>query len=159
MKQVKIYVDGASGNKTGKPGGWAAIILGEQIVEISGADPSTTNNRMELSAAIFGLKHLQEPCEVELYSDSAYVVNCFKFKWYVKWQMNGWLNNEGNPVDNKDLWRELIDLTKIHKVEFKKVKGHSDNELNNRCDKLAKEAILKQKESNANNSNGQGSSV
>jgi ribonuclease HI len=141
MKEVIIYTDGACSHNPG-PGGWGAILIyGNHRKEISGASPNTTNNRMELTAAIEGLKALKEPCRVKLYSDSAYLVNCIQQQWYVKWQKNGWKNSKGEPVENQSLWIELLDLLQKHQVEFVKVKGHADNELNNRADELATSAI------------------
>lgn len=109
--------------------------------EISGGNPETTNNIMEITAVIEGLKLLKYPCEVEVYSDSAYVVNCFHQNWIQNWKKNGWKNSSKEEVKNKELWEELDQLTQIHEVTFFKVKGHSDNELNNRCDELARSAI------------------
>jgi ribonuclease HI len=141
MKEVIIYTDGACSHNPG-PGGWGAILIyGNHRKEISGASPNTTNNRMELTAAIEGLKALKEPCRVKLYSDSAYLVNCIQQQWYVKWQKNGWKNSKGEPVENQSLWIELLNLLQKHQVEFIKVKGHADNELNNRADELATSAI------------------
>ena len=108
--------------------------------EISGGKKNTTNNVMEITAVIEGLKLLKYPCEVEIYSDSAYVVNAFNQKWLENWKKNGWKSSKGE-VKNKELWEELDRLTNIHKVSFIKVKGHSDNEFNNRCDELARNAI------------------
>lgn len=109
--------------------------------EISGAEADTTNNRMELRAVIEALASLKQPCKVSCYSDSAYLVNCFRNKWYVNWQKNGWKNSKGQPVENQDLWRSLLAHMDIHQVTYIKVKGHSDNEWNNRCDELARNAI------------------
>ncbi len=103
--------------------------------------PSTTNNRMELFAAIGGLGELKAPCVVELYSDSAYMVNAFEKNWIDKWQKNGWKTSQGGMVENQDLWRLLLTLTKKHEVSFHKVKGHADHPENNRCDELARGAI------------------
>lgn len=116
-------------------------MYGEHIKEMSGAEPNTTNNRMELQAAIEALSILKEPCKVTLYSDSAYLVNCFKQGWYKGWLKNGWKNSKGQPVENQDLWKELLRLMEIHQVEYVKVKGHADNKWNNRCDELATGAI------------------
>ena len=113
----------------------------ENKKEISGGKDNTTNNVMELTAVIEGLKLLKFPCKVKLYSDSAYVVNAFNQKWIYGWLKNGWKNASKEPVKNKELWQELYELTKIHEVEFIKVKGHADNEYNNRCDELARNAI------------------
>jgi ribonuclease HI len=142
MKTVAIFTDGACSGNPG-PGGWAAILKAEAVEkELSGAAPLTTNQRMELQAAIEGLKALKYPCRVELSSDSAYLINAFNQRWLPKWQRNGWLNSQGKPVENQDLWRELLDLTQIHQVTWIKVRGHHDHELNNRCDQLARAAVI-----------------
>ena len=109
--------------------------------EISGGMKQTTNNIMEITAVIEGLKMLKYKCEVEVYSDSAYVVNAFNNKWIYGWIKNNWINSSKEPVKNKELWQELYSLTKQHEVKFIKVKGHSDNKYNNRCDELARAAI------------------
>ena len=141
MEEVTIYTDGACSGNPG-PGGWGSILIyKENLKEISGGKQDTTNNVMELTAVIEGLKLLKFPCKVKLYSDSAYVVNAFNQKWIYGWLKNGWKNASKEPVKNKELWQELYDLTKVHEVEFIKVKGHSDNEYNNRCDELARSAI------------------
>lgn len=141
MEEVIIYTDGACSGNPG-PGGWGSILMyGENKKEISGGKQDTTNNVMELTAVIEGLKLLKFPCKVKLYSDSAYVVNAFNQKWIYGWLKNGWKNASKEPVKNKELWQELYNLTKIHEVEFIKVKGHADNEYNNRCDELARNAI------------------
>ena len=113
----------------------------ETINEISGYMPDTTNNIMEITAVIEGLKKLKFACEVEIYSDSSYVVNAFNNFWIQGWIKNNWINSSKEPVKNKELWQELYELTKKHKVKFIKVKGHSDNKYNNRCDELARNAI------------------
>lgn len=141
MEKVIIYTDGACSGNPG-PGGWGAILMyKENKKEIAGGKEDTTNNVMELTAVIEGLKALKFPCEVELYSDSAYVVNAFDKGWMDNWVKNNWKTAGKEPVKNQELWQELYDLTKIHKVTFHKVKGHSDNEFNNRCDELARNAI------------------
>ena len=143
LSQVTIYTDGACSGNPG-PGGWGAILSsGGRSREISGGEAHTTNNRMELMAVIKSLELLTRPCDVELYSDSAYVVNAFTQGWIEKWQRTGWTNSAKKEVANKDLWVALIELCKIHKVTFKKVKGHADNEFNNRCDELAVEQSRK----------------
>ncbi len=143
MEQVIIYTDGACSGNPG-PGGWGAILMCNGVKkEIFGALKDTTNNIMELTAIIESLKILKYPCEVKLYSDSSYAINAFKQGWIEKWRINNWKTVSKEPVKNKRLWEELYELTKKHKVEFIKVKGHSDNEYNNRCDELAKNAILK----------------
>jgi ribonuclease HI len=146
MKKVQIYTDGACSGNPGK-GGWGVVLLfGGNEKELSGFDSQTTNNRMELTAAIEGLKALKFPCEVELYSDSAYLVNAFKSDWLTGWKLNGWRTSNKSEVLNRDLWEQLDELCRIHKVEWIKVKGHSDNEYNNRCDKLATGEIKKNAE-------------
>ena len=143
MEEVIIYTDGACSGNPG-PGGYGAILmLGENRKEISGGKKDTTNNVMELSGVIEALKLLKRPCKVQLYSDSAYVVNAFLQHWIDGWIRNNWKNSNKEDVKNKELWQELIDLTKVHNVTFHKVKGHSDNEFNNRCDELARGAIKK----------------
>lgn len=143
MKEVTIYTDGACSHNPG-PGGWGAVLMfGSNEKEISGYEAHTTNNRMELTAAIKALEALKEPCRVNLYSDSAYLVNTFKQNWLEKWQRNGWKTSNKGPVENQDLWKQLLELTGKHTVEWVKVKGHSDNEYNNRCDRLARDEIKK----------------
>ncbi len=124
------------------PGGWGAILMyGETKKEISGANKETTNNIMEITAVLEALKLLKEECKVEVYSDSAYVVNAFNQGWIYNWQKNNWKTASKDPVKNRELWEQLYSLTTKHKVKFVKVKGHSDNEFNNRCDFLATSAI------------------
>ncbi len=137
MDEVTIYTDGACSGNPG-PGGWGAILmLGENRKEISGGSENTTNNIMELTAVIEALKILKRSCKVNVYSDSAYVVNAFLQKWIYGWMKKGWKTAGGDPVKNKELWQELYSLTKTHDVTFHKVKGHADNEFNNRCDEMA----------------------
>lgn len=141
-KKVTIYTDGACSGNPGK-GGWGSILIyGDVVKELSGGEDNTTNNRMELKAVIEALKALKSPCDVEIYSDSAYVVNAFTQKWIDNWIKNNWKTADKKSVKNIDLWQELLVLIKTHNVTFKKVKGHSDNELNERCDKLAKAYYL-----------------
>jgi len=141
MEKVTIYTDGACSGNPG-PGGWGAILMYKDIKkEISGGSKDTTNNIMELTAVIEALKLLKFPCEVKVYSDSSYVVNAFLQGWIYNWIRKNWKTSGNDEVKNKELWQELYSLTKIHKVEFIKVKGHSDNEYNNRCDKMAVTAI------------------
>lgn len=136
MKKVTIYTDGACSGNPG-PGGWAAVLrYGELIRELSGGEAQTTNNRMELLGAIEALKALKEPCEVDLYTDSQYLVNAINKGWLVSWKAKGWKRKDG-ALKNPDLWQELDRLLAIHKVSFHWVKGHADNEWNNRCDALA----------------------
>ena len=143
MEEVIIYTDGACSGNPG-PGGWGSILMYKgNIKEISGGKKDTTNNVMELTAVIEALKALKFKCKVSLYSDSAYVVNAFNQKWIYGWMKNGWKNASKEPVKNKELWQELYELTKMHEVTFIKVKGHADNEYNNRCDEMAREAITK----------------
>lgn len=143
MKEITIYTDGACSGNPG-PGGWGAVLIfGNSQKEISGGAKDTTNNIMEMTAVIEALKLLKEPCVVSLYSDSAYVVNAFKEHWIEGWIAKGWVNSKKEPVKNKELWLEMIELTNKHKVTFIKVKGHSTNELNNRCDFLATSAAKK----------------
>lgn len=143
MEEVIIYTDGACSGNPG-PGGWGCVLMyKDNKKEISGGKENTTNNVMELTAVIEGLKLLKFSCKVKLYSDSAYVVNAFQQKWIYGWLKNGWKNASKEPVKNKELWEELYALTKTHEVEFIKVKGHADNEYNNRCDELARNAINK----------------
>lgn len=145
MKKVTIYTDGACSGNPGD-GGWGAILkYGEHEKEISGFEENTTNNRMELVAAIEALKSLKEPCEIDLYSDSAYLVNGFTKGWVSNWIANGWVNSQKEEVKNMDLWKQLNNLNKTHRINWIKVKGHSDNEYNNRCDKLATGEIKKQR--------------
>lgn len=141
MEKVIIYTDGACSGNPG-PGGWGTILMYRDVEkEISGGSESTTNNIMELTAVIKGLKMLKYKCEVEIYSDSAYVVNAFNNNWIEGWIKKGWINSSKESVKNKELWQELYNLVKQHDVKFIKVKGHSDNKYNNRCDELAREAI------------------
>ena len=138
MEEVTIYTDGACSGNPG-PGGWGSILMmGENRKEISGGSANTTNNIMELTAVIEALKMLKRPCKVNIYSDSAYVVKAFVQKWIYGWMKKGWKTAGNEPVKNKELWQELYELTKIHDVTFNKVKGHADNEFNNRCDELAR---------------------
>ncbi|WAM32836.1 ribonuclease HI [Caldicellulosiruptor morganii] len=145
MKEVSIYTDGACSKNPG-PGGWCAILIYKGIKKVlKGFEENTTNNRMELKAIIEGLKALKEPCKVTVYTDSAYVVNAINQNRIEKWQKNNWKTSEKEEVKNIDLWKELIDLIKIHKVKFEKVKGHSFDELNNLCDKIARDMIKERK--------------
>ena len=141
MEKVTIYTDGACSGNPG-PGGWGAILMyNGNKKELSGSSNDTTNNIMEITAVLEALKTLKFPVEVDLYSDSAYVVNCFNQGWIYNWLKKGWKTASGEPVKNKELWEELYSLTQTHKVTFHKVKGHADNEFNNRCDELARNAI------------------
>lgn len=144
MKSVTIYTDGACrGNgKENSIGAFGIVFIYNGIQkEIKQAFLNTTNNIMELTAVIQALSMLKEPCEVKLHSDSAYVVNALNQNWIKNWQKNGWKNSNKEPVKNKELWETLVELLNKHKVQFIKVKGHSDNVYNNRCDELANEAM------------------
>ena len=141
MKQVELYTDGACSGNPGA-GGYGAILIYKGLEkEISGGEPLTTNNRMEIYAVIAGLECLKEKCHVNIYSDSAYTVNAFTQNWLEGWIRNGWRKADGKEVANSDLWQRLYDLTELHEVRFIKVKGHADNAYNNRCDELARAAI------------------
>ena len=141
MKEVIAYTDGACSGNPG-PGGWGVVLMyKEQSAELSGYESATTNNRMELLAAIKALSALKQPCIVRLYSDSAYLINAFQKHWLDSWQRRNWLKADKKPVENQDLWRELLRLSAIHRVEWIKVKGHADNPYNNRCDELARGEI------------------
>ena len=143
MDDVIIYTDGACSGNPGK-GGWGAILIyGDIKKEISGNNPNTTNNQMELTAPIEALKLLKRPCNVKVYSDSAYLVNAFTNGWIYNWKRNGWKTADKKDVKNKELWLEIDRLMHIHKIEWIKVKGHADNIYNNRCDELAVSAIKK----------------
>lgn len=137
MKTVTIYTDGACSGNPG-PGGWCAILeyQGREKM-ISGGEESTTNNRMELMAVIVALEALNRPCEVEVHSDSQYVVNAFNKHWIDGWKKRGWKTANKQPVKNRDLWERLLAAKSKHKVEFIWVKGHAGHELNERCDELA----------------------
>ena len=140
-KRIIIYTDGACSGNPGK-GGWGALLMYEnQCREISGYERATTNNRMELTAAIEGLEALKEPCQVDLYSDSAYLVNAMNQGWLKRWTGNNWITSAKKSVENIDLWKKILKLVTLHEVSFHKVKGHSDNVFNNRCDELARQAI------------------
>jgi ribonuclease HI len=139
VKQLEIFTDGACKGNPG-PGGWGAVIrYGKHEKEISGGDPDTTNNRMELSATIQALKILIEPCEVKLHTDSRYVIDGIT-KWIHGWQRNGWKNASKQPVSNIDLWHDLIEATARHQVEWIWVKGHNGHPENERADRLASDA-------------------
>ena len=137
MKQVTIYTDGACSGNPG-PGGWGAVLLyGQHKKEISGGEAQTTNNRMELTAAIMALQALNEPCAVELYTDSRYLADALEKGWVYNWRRNGWRKPDKKPALNVDLWEQLLALLEIHEVRLHWVRGHADNEFNNRCDALA----------------------
>lgn len=137
MKEVDIFTDGACSGNPGA-GGYGVILryMGKEK-ELSGGEPNTTNNRMELMAAIVGLGALKEPCRVRLYSDSQYVINGIVKGWAASWQRNGWIKSDRKPALNADLWERLLELIGLHEVEFVWVKGHNDHPENERCDRLA----------------------
>jgi len=137
MKHVIIYTDGACSGNPG-PGGWAAILtFGKHERELSGGEAQTTNNRMELTAAVKALEALNEPCTVTLHSDSQYLVNAMTKGWAISWKKNNWIKSDKKPALNSDLWERLLELCRIHKVEFVWVRGHDGHEYNERCDRLA----------------------
>lgn len=141
--KVTIYTDGACSGNPGA-GGWGAVLFYKNTKrEISGYEENTTNNKMELTAAIKALELLKKPCEIELYSDSAYLINAFNEGWIINWQLNGFKNANKKPVQNVELWQQLIEFSNTHKITWIKVKGHADNEYNNRCDQLATGEIAK----------------
>lgn len=151
MKKVVLYTDGACSGNPGV-GGWAAILRhGSAEKVLTGGEEQTTNNRMELMGVISGLEALKEGCEVEIYSDSAYVVNAFLQDWISYWLMSGWRTKGKKPVQNVELWQRLLNVCAKHKITWHKVKGHADNELNNRCDTLAVAEIEKIKTQINNN--------
>ncbi len=146
MKTVTIYTDGACSGNPG-PGGWGAILMyGRHKRELSGGEAQTTNNRMELSGVIAALELLKEPCVVELYSDSKYVIDALEKGWARSWQAKGWRKPDKKPALNPDLWERLLALCDIHTVRCHWVKGHAENEYNNRCDELAVMESMKFKE-------------
>ncbi|MCL2004112.1 MAG: ribonuclease HI [Oscillospiraceae bacterium] len=137
MKTVTLYTDGACSGNPG-PGGWGCILrYGDKEKELSGGEAATTNNRMELTAVIQGLEALKAPCIVELYSDSKYVTDALEKGWARKWREQGWMRNKKETALNPDLWEHLLDLCEKHTVRPHWVKGHADNDYNNRCDALA----------------------
>jgi ribonuclease HI len=143
-KNIVLYTDGACSGNPGM-GGWGAILsYNGKEKELSDGEEMTTNNRMELIAVIKGLEAIKESCKVDIYSDSAYVVNAFLQDWISKWKSNGWKTTKGEVL-NLDLWKRLTDLLDKHEVVWHKVKGHADNALNNRCDALARGEIEKLK--------------
>ena len=137
MKQIELYTDGAcSGNPV--PGGYGAVLkYGKTEKELSGGEKETTNNRMELTAVIEGLKALKEPCIVELYSDSKYVIDALEKGWAWGWRKKNWIKSDKKPAQNPDLWETLLNLTMKHKLQYNWIKGHAENPKNNRCDELA----------------------
>jgi ribonuclease HI len=146
LKNIKIYTDGACSGNPG-PGGYGAILMYNGMEkEISGGNKSTTNNQMELMGVISALELLKERCNVEVYTDSAYVVNSINNGWVYSWKKRNWIKSDKTRAKNIDLWERLLCLIEKHNIKFIKVKGHSDNEFNNRCDRLAvtaREEIIK----------------
>jgi len=145
MREVTIYTDGACSGNPG-PGGYGAVLLftdsrGTHRKELSGGEAETTNNRMEIMGVIKGLEALKSPCKVTLYSDSRYVVDAIEKEWVTRWHRNNWMRNKRDEALNVDLWKRVLELLAIHKVDFKWVKGHANNPENERCDELAREAI------------------
>ena len=137
MKEIALYTDGACSGNPG-PGGWAAILVyGAHEKVLSGGEKATTNNRMELTAVIEGLKALREPCRVALWSDSKYVLDALEKGWAVKWRSKGWMRNKTDRALNPDLWEELLTLCAKHSIEYHWVKGHAQHPYNERCDALA----------------------
>jgi ribonuclease HI len=140
MKTVTLYTDGACSGNPG-PGGWGAILLyNGHEKEMSGGEEHTTNNRMELTAVIRGLEALKQPCIVEMYSDSKYVIDALEKGWAVGWRKRGWVKSDKKPALNPDLWERLLELCGVHQVRCHWVKGHAENPYNNRCDELARGA-------------------
>jgi len=137
MKNVTIYTDGACSGNPG-PGGWGAILMyGQHKKELSGGEANTTNNRMELTAAIRALSALKEPCDVTLTSDSKYMIDSIEKKWVYGWKKRGWVKSDKTPALNPDLWERLLELLEIHQVKLVWVKGHAGHPYNERCDQLA----------------------
>ena len=143
---VIIHTDGGCSPNPG-PGGWAAVLVSPAhdgyTRELSGYEPDTTNNRMELTAAIMALKSLKRSCRVILHTDSQYLKKAFTDGWLASWQRNGWRSANKKPVKNKDLWLELLELSRTHAIDWRWVKGHADDPMNERCDRLVQEARAK----------------
>lgn len=145
MKEIEIYTDGACSGNPG-PGGWGAILMYKGVEkELSGGERETTNNRMELTAVIEALKALKEPCLVQLYSDSKYVIDALSKGWARSWQKKNWIKSDKKPALNVDLWEVLLGLCDVHEVTCHWVKGHADNKFNARCDEMAVEQSQKYK--------------
>ena len=137
MKQISIYTDGACSGNPG-PGGWAAILIYRGTEkELSGGEAQTTNNRMEMTAVISALEALKEPCEVDLWSDSRYVIDALEKGWAESWRKKGWKRSNKEPALNPDLWEKLLQLTERHRMSYHWVRGHAENIYNNRCDAMA----------------------
>ena len=143
--EVTIYTDGACSGNPG-PGGWGVVLSWRESERtLQGGEAATTNNRMELTAAIRGLETLKWPCNVVLKSDSAYLINAFNQGWLKKWEGNGWINAKKEPVENQDLWFRLLELAEIHRIKWEKVKGHGNDPYNIRCDAMAVEEAGRRK--------------
>jgi ribonuclease HI len=143
MKKVTIYTDGACSKNPG-PGGWASVLIYKgKEKNISGYEPETTNNRMELKAVLEAIKALKEPCEVTLHTDSSYLHDAFEKGWIDNWLENGWRTSSKKDVENQDLWQYIIEAAKKHNISFNKVKGHSGDKYNSLCDRLARGEIKK----------------
>ena len=143
MKHVDIYTDGACSGNPG-PGGWCAVLVyGERELELSDGEAHTTNNRMELTAAIRALEALREPCEVTLTTDSRYLCDGLEKKWAEGWRRRGWKKSDGSPALNPDLWERLLELCGVHKVSLTWIRGHAGHAYNERCDRLAVAAAEK----------------
>lgn len=143
LKKIQLYTDGACSGKS-HTGGWGVVLIYNNYVKCySGVMPNSTNNIMEITAVIKGLEQLKYPCEVTIFSDSAYVVNTFEKDWINNWQRNGWKTANKKDVKNVDLWKKLYELLLIHKFNFKKVKGHKNDLYNNKCDSLATSEVKK----------------
>ena len=143
MKEIDLYTDGACSGNPGVGGYGIVLIYNDYIKEFSGYNENTTNNQMEITAVIEGLKKVKEPCKINIYTDSAYTMNAFSEGWIDSWIQNNWKTANKKPVKNKELWIELIDLLSKHEIVWNKVKGHADNKYNNRCDELATGEIAK----------------
>ena len=153
MKEIDLYTDGACSGNPGVGGYGYILIYKDYIKEFSGYEIETTNNRMEITAVIEGLKRLKEPCEVNIYTDSAYTMNAFSEGWLSSWKENDWKTANKKQVKNQDLWKELYEQLEKHKIHWNKVKGHADNKYNNRCDELARKAIDEYNKNNQNKEN------
>ena len=146
MKHIDLYTDGACSGNPGAGGYGVVLVYNGREKELSGGDPATTNNRMEMTAVIVGLRALREPCEVDLYSDSKYVIDALKLGWAKAWRARGWVKSDRRPALNSDLWEELLQLTERHRVTCHWVRGHAGYPYNERCDRLAVAAIAAARE-------------
>ena len=146
MKHIDLYTDGACSGNPGAGGYGVVLVYNAREKELSGGDPATTNTRMELTAVIVGLRALREPCEVDLYSDSKYVIDALKLGWAKAWRARGWVKSDRRPALNSDLWEELLQLTERHRVTCHWVRGHAGHPYNERCDRLAVAAIAAARE-------------